>query len=247
MDDTDRWLKAARKTLDLDKQAPKTLEVRSCDSARFQAVYSFARYSLTQVGAGLLLHDRGHSFAALANVRVAFEHALVSQWIVLTEGSEVIVSNTIDKSHSRILKDLEPHAAEIPAELRPLLELPKAELLPSFETICRRFDRSGLLYTVYRSLTVAVHISGATIAEHASVDAKTGAITLHPHPRSKTPPNDFEMALGWSAVLAKTALEMLLEDSADLLRVADIACAAGLPHDLTLDDLQPERQPTRSD
>lgn len=205
-------------------------------------MYPIARHALTQVGAALLLHDRGHSFAALANGRVAFEHAL----IVLTEGSEAVVGNTINRSYSLVLKELkelEPHAAVIPSELRSLLGLPKAKLLPPFHSICNRFDRTGLLYTVYRGLTGSVHISGATIAEHVSVDTKTEQLTLHPHPRSSTPPTDFEMTLGWSAVLAKTALEILLLDGTDLLRVAEIAHTAGLPHDLTHDDQHPERQP----
>lgn len=241
----ERWLEAARQTLELDKRSPKQLEVSIRDSGRFKAVYPIARHALTQVSAALLLHDRGHSFAALANGRVAFEHALIAQWIVLTEGSEAVVGNTINRSHSLVLKELEPHAAVIPSELRSLLDLPKAKLLPPFQSICNRFDRTGLLYTVYRGLTGSVHVSGATIAEHVSVDTKTEQLTLHPHPRSSVPPTDFEMTLGWSAVLAKTALEILLLDGTDLLRVAEIAHTTGLPHDLTNDDQHPERQPAQ--
>lgn len=239
------WINGARQILELDRSSTKQLEVSIHDSGRFNAAYPIARHALTQVSAALLLHDHGHSFAALANGRVAFEHALTAQWIILTEGSEVIIANTVERSQSLVLKGLEPYTTDIPAELRSLLTLPKTEILPPFQSICSRFDRTGLLYTVYRGLTGSVHLSGATIAEHASVDPETERLTLHPHPRSKTPPNDFEMALGWSAVLAKTALERLLLDDTDLLQVAAIAHAARLPHDLTSDDRQPERQPAR--
>lgn len=88
-----------------------------------------------------------------------------------------------------------------------------------------------------------MHLSGATLTEYVAVDAGTGEITLHSQPRSGKPPTDFDMALGWAAVLSKAALEMLLEDSLDLARVEAIARKAGLPHDLRSDDRYPERQP----
>ena len=238
-----RWLDAARRTLELDRRSKVPLSVAGEDSIRYQSMYPIARHALAHVDAALLLHDSERSFVASANARVAFEHALLAQWVVLTSGSETLLANSIAKSHSRILRGIEPHAQTIPAELSSLLDLPDAERVPPMDQICGRFDRTGLLYVIYRGLTGAVHLSGASVAEYVSVDDETGKIVLHAHPRSLTPPTDFEMTLGWAAVLAKAALEMLLNDDSHLVEVAAIARDAGLPHDLTSDDRYPERQP----
>lgn len=239
----DRWLIAARRTVELDRRSKMSLSVAGEDTVRFRSMYPIARHALAQVGAALTLHDTGRSFEASANARVALEHALLAQWIVLTADSETLLANSIDKSHSLMLRGLEPFAQSIPADLRPLLVLPTAARVPPMDQICGRFDRSGLLYTMYRGLTGAVHLSGASVAEYVSVNGETGAIVLHPKPRSRMPPTDFEKALGWAAVLAKAALEMLLDDDSDLVEVAAIARNAGLPHDLSFDDRYPERQP----
>lgn len=238
-----RWLAAARQTIELDRRSKIPLSVPGEDKIRYQSMYPIARHALAHVDAALLLHDSGRSFVASANTRIALEHALLAQWVVLTSGSETLLANSIAKSHSRILRGLEPHAQTIPTELTSLLDLPDAERVPPMDQICGRFDRTNLLYLIYRSLTGAVHLSGASIAEYVSVDDETGVIVLHDQPRSLTLPTDFEMALGWSAVLAKAALEMLLDDDSDLVEVAAIARDAGLPHDLTFDDRYPERQP----
>ncbi|RYG98232.1 MAG: hypothetical protein EON58_07750 [Alphaproteobacteria bacterium] len=239
----DRWLKAARLTIQLDRRSARPLVVEGENIVRYQSMFPIARHALAQVDAALILHDAGRSFVASVNTRVALEHALIAQWVLLTKGAETLLANTIEKSHSSILKGIAPHAQSIPPELSPLLSLPSATLLPPIEQICGRFDGTGLLYTTYRGLTGAVHLSGATLAEYVAVDAETGEITLHSQPRSGKTPTDFEMALGWAAVLSKAALEVLLEDSSDLQRVALIARKAGLPHDLTSDDRHPERQP----
>lgn len=239
----DVWLEAARQIMELDRRPKIPLSVSGEDSIRYRSMYPIARHALAHVDAALVLHDSGRSFVASANARVAFEHALLAQWVVLTSGSETLLANSIAKSHSRILRGLEPHAQTIPTELSSLLDLPDAERVPPMDQICGRFDRTGLLYLIYRGLTGAVHLSGASIAEYVSVDDETGVIVLHARPRSLTPPTDFEMALGWSAVLAKAALEMLLDDDSDLVEVAAIARDAGLPHDLTFDDRYPEQQP----
>lgn len=96
----DRWLQAARLTIQLDRRSAGPLVVAGENSVRYRSMFPIARHALAQVDAVLVLHDAGRSFVASANARVALEHALIAQWVVLTTGAETLLANTIEKSHS---------------------------------------------------------------------------------------------------------------------------------------------------
>ncbi len=64
------------------------IEVADEDQIKFRVCFPLVAHSLNQIAAALLLLRAGQPFVATANVRVAFEHALTAQWVLLTHGGE---------------------------------------------------------------------------------------------------------------------------------------------------------------
>lgn len=212
---------------------------------KFCVVYPFAAHALEQVAASLLLCEHGHAYAAEANVRVAFEHAITCQWIVFTHGGEIEYAKRLDNSR-RVLIDSWKMLVEIPSEtVAAFIESRDSQerQVRSFEQRLQRFTRDaphfyGLLY---RFTSESVHPSKRTVDYHAKFsdsDALSGIENTAP--TYGTEFVGFEAAL--SAMLAVGAVAMLIEDSslrADLQALTD---ESSVPWSLDSDDTEPERR-----
>ncbi len=86
---TDAQLRdCAKAALDLYSAASDQLRVPQDGTIKFQATFPIAMYALNQVNGALVLAERDREYLAVANVRVAYEHAVTPQWVLCTEGAE---------------------------------------------------------------------------------------------------------------------------------------------------------------
>ena len=157
-------------------------EVADTDVPTFQATLPVVAHTLNQAAAALALREQGLTFPAIANVRVAFEHALVAQWVVLTHGGEGKLVGQVRRHHQKMVDDVQRAGVTLPTQLAE----PTAETgtLPSFRDIADRFDGGTRnIYSVYRDLTGGIHVSLATMT--AYLDRKGDGIVpeLHLFPK----------------------------------------------------------------
>lgn len=216
-------------------------EVTEAHTRRFQAAYPFATYALNQNVIAARLVGDGQQYFAQVNVRVAFEHALVAQWVMLTEGAE-----------DQLLATLYPSEKELPhsrsngnhrrSEPQAPLAAPSTPGIPSIEKLCDRFDTTDQIRSLYRELTAAVQPSLSVLAAHVTVLAD-GTVGLRR--QSQPPRTEWAMALAWSAVLAADVLESLRTGQPHITRVRMIAQRCGLASDLRKADRFAYRQPVQ--
>ncbi|WP_213571508.1 DUF5677 domain-containing protein [Rhodococcus sp. USK13] len=238
-----RWISAAEECLQLFATPPARVLVADEDNHCFRVSYPIARHALNQVEACLTLITTGLVYPAVANVRVAFEHALVAQWVLLTDQGERAFVAATRRSNAAFVKDFAQYA-EIPDDLLADADDPSRDggNFPSMQSLCDRFDgKTKKIYTVYRSLSGAVHPSASTLARHLEWDASTDNFRLKPRGSTELP-TDLAMALGWSAVMAAYVIETLKHEKSRVQEVERIARRGGLPTDLKSDDTQPHFQ-----
>lgn len=241
-----RWIQAARAISQLRRSWPTTFSVASEDDHHFRACYPFALHALNQVDAALTLIDAGITYPAVVNVRVAFEHAVTSQWVRLTADGPARLLAAVERHHVNAVRDMNTWSNEVPDELLEQVGAQRVDpSLPAFWEICDRFDGSTKqLYTVYRALSSAVHVSLDTVGRHLHFDA-SGNIGHVSTVSVRPPPVDFTLALGWSAVMAAHTVAQLQNGRPRLDSVLAVALDAKLLADLAWEDHQPDRQPHR--
>lgn len=240
------YLLAAREVLKLFTKRRAPLVVDPEENIPFRVCYPLTMYALNQVGAAVLLHDRGVPYAATVNVRVAFEHAIWAEWVRLTDGGpERVVShwkanNVTAVQDMGVWTTLPPDLVEMVAQPREPGER------PSFQAVCDRFGaKRKMIYSVYRSLNTTVHPSLDTLRRHLQFDTEGTITGLSGDAGAVGAAGDFFWVLGWSAVLAAYVQETLQHDRGRAEQVREIAQRYGLPVDLAGEDNSAEDQPLR--
>lgn len=209
--------------------------VKAEDQVKFQACFPIAMYALNQVNAALSLADRLPPYVAVSNVRVAFEHAVTSQWVLFTEGAEERLVGTLNRANRLVIADLSKHA-EVPELLQTGYGRDGEPSMPSFEARCATFEQgSKTLYTIYRTLSGAVHPSIATLLQHLRLgdDGNIAGIDMA---AAKEPPPDLWLACALSAVAAAFTIEALRDDRPRLPEVIRLSEEALLPCNLAARD-----------
>ncbi|MEH0931446.1 hypothetical protein [Micromonospora sp. CPCC 205558] len=201
-------LSAARATLEHWRTAD-AFEVERGLLRKFNATYSLVAHSMAQVAASLALHDHHLTYAARVNVRVALEHALAAQWIVHTNDGEDEVIGSMNRIHRNMVRDLQKGGTVIPPQMQSDLHHPPGEPQVHILAISDWFDGgTGAIYGLYRQLSGAVHVSLATLTTYLEWRGERETPALRPDGvGGRDPEQDF--ALGWSAVLAMSAIERL--------------------------------------
>jgi hypothetical protein len=155
-------LVAAHKCLDHWYRNNTGFKVDPPDVPKFQATYPVVAHALNQVEAALVLRERDLAYPAMANVRVAFEHALIAQWVVHTRGGEVRLVGKMRNHLRNIIEDVKRAGVMLPPEAATPMD--KTGELPSVQDIADRFDgKTKNIYSIYRDLTGAVHVSLTTV------------------------------------------------------------------------------------
>ena len=173
----------------------------------FQATFPLVAHAMNQVAAALTLLEQGLGYAARANVRVAFEHAMIAQSVVHTRDGEELIVGSMQKLQRNILRDMRTSGAELTPELDAEIDAPFVNPELSFQRIADRFDNgSKAIYGLYRHLTGAVHVSLATVNAYMDLRGEGQPPALLREAKPDVDP-DQTLALGWSAVLATSAVE----------------------------------------
>lgn len=240
------YLQATREVLELFEGTRAPLVVDQEDDAPFRICYPLTAYALNQARAAVALHDAGMAHPASANIRVSFEHALWAEWVRLTEGGPEQVRSIWRANHATATRDLGSWTT-LPPDLIEMGNAPRDEgVRPSFQVVCDRFGaKMKMIYTLYRSLSTAVHPSLHTVQRHLILDHDGTLTARSGHAIAAETPVDFYWVLGWSAVLAAFVQETLQRDRGRAGQVREIAQRYGLPADLAGEDNSVELQPMR--
>jgi hypothetical protein len=236
-------LAAARKCLDHWYRNAAGFKVDPPDVPKLQATFPVVAHTLNQVEAALVLRERGLAYPAMANVRVAFEHALIAQWVVHTHGGEEKLVGKMRNHLRNIIDDVKRAGVTLPPEAATPMD--KTGELPSVQDIADRFDgKTRNIYSVYRDLTGAVHVSLTTVNAYLDWrgDDAVPGLHLHPKPYEGT---YLCLAIGWSAVLALAAIERLRLGHPHLGWIEELAQEHRLVPDLAQSDSRPDLQPRR--
>ncbi|MEV0898133.1 hypothetical protein [Actinoplanes sp. NPDC049802] len=237
-------LAAAHACLDHWRTAPAFV-VDAESTRRFNATYPVVAHAMAQVVAALSLHSQGLVYAARANIRVAFEHALAAQWVVHTDQGEEALIGSMSRLHRNVVRGMRDGGAVIPPNLLADLNHPVGEPQLKIEVVAERFDGgTKSIYGLYRGLTGAVHVSLATLATYIEWrgDDQPPALRLAAEPDADP---DQLLVLGWSPVLALSAIESLRSGQPYLAKIRHLAAAHELVADLGQFDSQPDLQPSR--
>lgn len=180
------WLAAAQSTLDLYRDHGGVV-VDGANENRFRVCWPMAMHALNEVMAALHLVDAGLHYPAVVNARVAYEHAVVAQWVRITDGGPERLRAQMQVAHRRMVSDIGTWA-ELTAELkRDATAVITDSRLPPFAAICDEFDgKSKQLYTIYRSLSGAVHPSSETTGRHLGLQENPDRPPLHASPPGVT-------------------------------------------------------------
>jgi hypothetical protein len=217
------------------------IEVADSDQVKFRVCFPLVAHSLNQVRAALMLVGANQSFVATANTRVAFEHALTAQWVLLTYGGAERLVRHMEASYLTNAKEFSKAVGD-PPELSDIISrLPVDGPARSYSLpmICDRFSQDKLLYNLYRHLGQSIHPSLETLRAYLNVrDRDSREVSAV---GARVPP-DLYMALGFSAVMAAEVIERLRCGQSKLAVIEEIAKAASLPFDLSFSDTQPHLQ-----
>lgn len=248
LEDDRRHLAAARDCVSVWHSFAVPIAVPDALRIKFRVIFPLAAHALNLVDAALAQLPR-YPLVAAASTRLALEHAIAGQWVLLTEGGEHTLAKWMEHSWQTRAQQF-ARAAENPPELDDIVArpaIPGADRSFSAERAFARFDSTGLFYDAYRDLSQAVHPSYGTLQAHFEISPDDRARGTWPTRIDRDgvagPISSTAMGLGVAGVFALDALARLRDGRDGLHDVERIAAEAGLPHDLTLSDQHPERQP----
>lgn len=212
-------------------------------SVKFRVCLPLIAHALNHVSSGLANISQ-LPFVAATNARVAFEHALAAQWVLLTYEGEIRLVRHMEYGYLTRAKAF-AHATDYPEDLKNIVAAEPADgpqRAWSIEMACARFDTSGLLYDIYRDLSQAVHPSYETLRTHIDIDRLGSSPIRISGSGELKPMTELPRALGVSSVWAIDVLERLRDGQPNLAKIEEIAGAGVIPIDLARDDKKPELQ-----
>jgi hypothetical protein len=215
--------------------------------------FPLAAHALNHVDASLSLRLE-HPWVTASCARVAFEHALAAQWVLLTEGGDQELVNWMNLWHHKrgraLAEALTPLISDpamsvlalTESQLQTLISDPPDPSRWSVSNACDRFSGTKLFYDIYRNLSQAEHPSHALIATHLDI-VPSGRQYKISAAGTLRPSGDVPLALALSALWSLQVLEQIREGQPHAETVAQIGRESSLPADLRASDQHPERQP----
>ncbi|SHG13419.1 hypothetical protein SAMN05443575_1466 [Jatrophihabitans endophyticus] len=221
----------ARDALQLYATATGQFAVPQEGTVKFQATFPLAMYALNQVHAALILAENKREYLAVANVRVAYEHAVTAQWVLFTRSAEEKLVGTLHRHNRFVVKDLATYA-NVPDELLTGFGEQGDPVMPNFKVQCEALNPSSdALISLYRNLTVGVHPSSATLAQHLTASHEHG-ITGVRLGAVQEAPVDTWMGCALSTLAAAFVIEVQREDQPRMPQVMALSEKYRVPFDL---------------
>lgn len=234
------------------------VEINRQLNLKFRLCFPLAAHALNHVDCAWALHQ-SLPWIAASGARVAFEHALTAQWVLLTEGGEVQLKSQMDRaafvrreryvSGVRQISDRDhSFAAALGLTDDELVALVGERPLgdrSNFEQLCLRFaskEVADLFYDVSRSLSEAVHPSYGLIRSYLTFDTDWNVRGLDCKGTSGES-SELLRSLAVSGLWALFVLEVCRDGQPNVQEVLEIGGRAGLPVDLRASDQHPEWQP----
>lgn len=227
---------------------------------KFRLCFPLAAHALNHIEASWGLRS-SLPLVAKSSARVAFEHALTAQWVLLTEDGEAELKSQMDRYAyvhreklvncvRRLGQHDEPIAAAhglTDTELTILVGEPQGTRA-NFQQVCNRFaspEVADLFYDLSRDLSEAVHPSYGLIQSYLTFDPSWTPRGVNWR-GSGGSSGELIRAMAVSGLWALYALEVCRNGQPHAAEVVDIGERVGLPVDLRASDQHPERQPTSS-
>ena len=213
-------------------QATPSITVGRGKIQRLMLLHGLVEHSLVTVRAGLILWDAGDRAGFPVLARVAFEHALVAQWVHTDpDGLEGFMTLT-DNKQRKFLKTL-PEMAERADELQAALDaygdhMASPPEMHSFEQTCQAFDPSGWMYLMYRVLSDYVHPGQGTFdryVTHSDDPAEPATLRIRPFDPN---PDAALTTLTLATVLASGVYEDIRRTKPNKAAVKRIAARVGM-------------------
>jgi hypothetical protein len=242
-------------------EGPSTPEVSGELNRKFRVCFPLAAHALSHIQAATAVRSSS-PWVAVSSARIAFEHALVAQWVLLTENGEDQLAQEMSlQDHRRSIEFVsavrrsaidEPaltESASLACELQALIgEKPSSDW--SVAMLCDRFSPTRLFYNIYRDLTQAVHPSYGLIGAYLEFTAPPESVVRGVNTRGAAlQPAELTRSLALAGLWALYVLEVCRAGHPHAADVIQIGEAVGLPVDLRASDQRPHLQPptTRSD
>jgi hypothetical protein len=215
--------------------------------------FPLAAHALNHADTALDLHLK-RPWVAASCTRVAFEHALAAQWVLLTKDGDQELINWMDmwqhkrgKALAGALTQLIPDPAMsalalTEPQLQTLVSDPPDPSKWSVSNACDRFSDTKLFYDIYRNLSQAEHPSHGLIAAYLGIGPSVGQYEISAAGDLR-PSVDVPRVLALSALWSLHVLEQIREGQPHAAAVAQIGRESSLPADLRASDQHPEWQP----
>lgn len=225
------YRECARDALELYASVSGQVAVPKDGQVKFQATFPLAMYALNQVHAALILAESRREYLAVANVRVAYEHAVTAQWVLFTEGAEEKLVGTLHRHNRFVVEDLATYAT-VPDELLSGFGEHGDPVMPKFKAQCEALNpASDALFSLYRNLSVGVHPSSATLAQHLTASHEHG-ITGVRFGAVQEAPVDTWKGCALSALAAAAVIEVQREEQLRMPKLLELSEKYRVPLDL---------------
>jgi len=225
------YRQCAHDTLQLYAAAKGRFAVPEKGQVKFQATFPLAMYALNQTYAALILAEKKREYLAVANVRVAYEHAVTAQWVFFTEGAEEKLVGSVNRHNRYVLADLATYAS-VPDKLLSGFGEHGDATMPKIKEQCEALNpASDVLFSLYRNLTVGVHPSLATLAQHLTGSAEHG-ITGVRFGAAQEAPVDTWLGCALAALSAAATIEIQREGQPRMPQVIELSQKHRVPFDL---------------
>lgn len=243
-----------------DPKARSGLAIEARLNDKFVMCFPLAAHAINHIEAALAAQNAS-PWIAKSSARIAFEHALTAQWVLMTADGERKLKASFDNNEhirgERFVKGVQSlgRGDEIFAEAaHGLTDAQLSELVQArsdgpgpatVEGMCQRFASGGverLLYDIYRELSGSVHPSLSLLRAHLQFDSSGQVRQVDASGRALGKVT-FGRELAMSAVWALYAVEVCRFGQPHMAEVHSMGMAAGLPVDLRLSDMRPDEQP----
>lgn len=230
------------------------LEVSGELNRKFRVCFPLAAHALRHIQAATTVGSSS-PWVAASSARIAFEHALVAQWVLLTHnGEDQLLQEMSLQDHRRSTEFVravgraasdEPALAEsasLAFELQAFIgDKPSSDW--SVAMLCDRFSPNRLFYNIYRDLSQAVHPSYGLICAYLEFTDLPEVVVCGVNASgAASRPSELTRSLALAGLWSLYVLEVCRAGHPHAAEVIQMGDEAGLPVDLRASDQRPHLQ-----
>lgn len=223
--------------------AGKAFEVDDANEMKMRIVFPLAMHAMANVELALKTMDR-IPWVAAGNTRIAFEHALAAQWVLLTDGGEQHLLDAMRVELDKRTRGVYDGLGQ-PPEYAAMVDEQRPNASYTVWNACSRFaepNTAKLFYDIYRHLGEGAHPSIGSLTGYVSIDIQRGAVRRWERSGTLRRCEEISSGLALSALWAMDALEELRTGQPNVAQLNEVGDAAELPYTLRHSDRRPHLQ-----